>query len=144
MTALVFVDTNVLLYALDERDAEKQKAAKAWREEVWKNGRGRTSFQVLQECYAQLQRLWPHKRKEAQAEVRDLLAWKPVSVDGPLLEQAWKLQDRYQLNFWDALIIAAARAAGCRYVLTEDLQAGQNLDGVTVVNPFLTAPSSFL
>lgn len=142
MTGLVFVDTNVLIYALDERDPAKRSAALDWRRELWKSGRGRVSFQVLHECYWQLLRLWPHKRTEAQAEVRDLLEWKPLAVDAAVLENAWKLQDRYQLSFWDSLIVAAAKAAGCASLLTEDLQAGQDLDGVKVLNPFLTEPAS--
>jgi predicted nucleic acid-binding protein len=64
-----------------------------------------------------------------------------VSIDLPLLGRAWKIQDRYHLSFWDSLIVAAAKAASCRWLLTEDLQAGQTLDGVTVVNPFQRAPN---
>ncbi len=142
MTEPVFVDTNVLVYALDERDPRKQVAAWSWRQELWRSGRGRISFQVLQECYVQLLRIWPDRRTEAQAEVRDLLAWKPVAVDVAILELSWKLQHRYQLSFWDALIVSAAKATGSGYLLTEDLQAGQELDGVKVLNPFLTEPAS--
>ena len=79
-----------------------------------------------------------------RAEVRDLLAWRPVAVDGTILERGWKIQDRYQLSFWDALIVAAAKSLGCRYLLTEDLQADQKVDGITVVNPFLRDPASVL
>ncbi len=46
------------------------------------------------------------------------------------------VQDHFQFSWWDALIIAAAHSAGCRYLLTEDLQAGQDLDGLLVINPF--------
>ena len=74
--------------------------------------------------------------------MRDLLAWRPVTVDDMILERSWKIQDRYQLSFRDALIVAAARAASCRYLLTEDLQADQELDGVVVVNPFFRDPGS--
>jgi predicted nucleic acid-binding protein len=142
MTEPVFVDTKVLVYALDERDPRKQVAAWSWRQELWRSGRGRISFQVLQECYVQLLRIWPDRRTEAQAEVRDLLAWKPVAVDVAILELSWKLQHRYQLSSWDALIVAAAKATGCGYLLTEDLQAGQELAGVKVLNPFLSEPAS--
>jgi predicted nucleic acid-binding protein len=141
MSAPIFVDTNVFIYALDARDRQKQAAARAWRDELWKSRRGRTSFQVLQECYAQLIRLWPNKRDEARAEARDLLAWRPVAVDTEILERSWKIQDRYHLSFWDALIVSAAKSAECRHLLTEDLQAGQELDGVMIVNPFETTPS---
>ncbi len=85
---------------------------------------------------------WPAAREGARAEVRDLLAWRPVLVDAALLEQGWRIQDRYQLSFWDALIVAAAKSASCRYLLTGDLQADQNLSGVLVVSPFIRNPDS--
>lgn len=144
MSDLVFVDTNVLIYALDEADPAKQHAARIWRAELWRSRSGRISFQVLQEFYVKVAHKWPGARKDARSEVRDLLAWKPVPVDSEILEQAWKIQDRYQLSFWDALIVAAALAASCKYLLTEDLQPDQRLDSLIVVNPFLRNPASVL
>jgi predicted nucleic acid-binding protein len=142
MTGLVFVDTNVFLYVFDPADTIKQKAAQAWREELWKNRTGRISYQVLQEFYVKATKKWPESRYEIRAEVNDLFAWQPVTVNADILDRGWKLQDRYQLSFWDALIVAAAASVGCRYLLTEDLQNGQELDGVIVMNPFLTSPQS--
>jgi predicted nucleic acid-binding protein len=144
MTAPVFVDTNVLIYALDDADLKKQEAAREWRAELWKRRQGRISFQVLQEFYVKVTRQWPKVRQEARSEVRDLLAWRPVTVDGVILERAWKIQDRFQISFWDAVIVAAAKSASCRYLLTKDFQAGQDLDGLLVVNPFRNDPASLL
>ena len=79
-----------------------------------------------------------------RAEFRDLCAWNPVVSDAALIESGWELQDRYQLYYWDALIVAAAKSASCPCLLTEDLQAGQILDGMEVVNPFLRTPKSIL
>jgi predicted nucleic acid-binding protein len=140
MTGPVFVDTNVFLYVFDPADISKQNAARAWREELWKNRTGRISYQVLQEFYVKATKKWPESRYEIRVEVNDLFAWQPVTIDADILDRGWKLQDRYRLSFWDALIVAAAAAAGCRYLLTEDLQNGQELDGVLVINPFLTSP----
>ena len=142
MTDLVFVDTNVFLYALDEADAHKQRTASNWREELWASRRGRISFQVLQEFYAKAAQKWPQAINLARAEVRDLLAWRPVAVSSAILQESWKIQDRYRLSFWDALIVAAAKAASCRYLLTEDMQSGQQLDDVWVVSPFQHSFSS--
>ena len=142
MTGLIFVDSNVFLYAVDDAEPAKQQAARHWRTELWKNRRGRISFQVLGEFYVNAIRKQPAARDEARAEIRDLLAWKPVIADAALLEQGWKIQDRYKLSYWDALIVAAAKASACRYLLTEDLQTGQAMDGVEVVNPFLHGPES--
>jgi predicted nucleic acid-binding protein len=140
MSAPVFVDTNVLIYALDAANPGKQAAARAWRAELWRSRRGRVSYQVLQEFYVKVTQKWPTARQEARAEVRDLLAWQPVAVDGAMLDRGWAIQDRYQISFWDALIVAAAKSIGCRYLLTEDLQAEQDLDGVVVINPFHRDP----
>lgn len=140
MTEPVFVDTNVLIYRMDSGDPPRQQRAAAWLAELWSARAGRISFQVLQEYFAKATQKRPDLRNAIRTEIRDLLAWAPVPVDGSTLEQAWKIQDRYQLSFWDSLIVAAAQAASCRWLLTEDLQAGQTFDGLTVVNPFRTTP----
>jgi predicted nucleic acid-binding protein len=140
MNAPVFADSNVFIYWLDAIDPAKQKRASLWIEELWKSRSGRVSFQVLQECFVALTRRNPEWSDRVRAELRNLLAWQPVVIDAAVLERAWRIQDRYRLSFWDSLIVAAAAAAGCRWLLTEDLQRGQTMDGVTVVNPFLSAP----
>lgn len=142
MTAPVFVDTNVFLYALDPADRSKQQAARMWRETLWKRRLGRISFQVLQEFYVKAARKWPDTRAEIRAEVRDLLFWDPLAVDAAILDHGWKLQDRFQLSFWDALIIAAAKRLECGLLLTEGLQPNQILEGIKIINPFQTNPST--
>lgn len=138
----IFVDTNVLVYARDGSEPDKQPRAHEWMASLWREREGRLSFQVLQEYYVTVTRkLSPGiDREEAQADVRDLLAWRPVGVDGPTLEAAWATERRFGLSFWDALIVASAQGAGCTSLLTEDLAHGRELDGVRVVNPFLQAP----
>ncbi len=142
MTAPVFVDTNVLIYAVDLADPRKQRAAQSWLDELWKSKMGRLSFQVLQEFYVKVSQKRLSTVDNARAEIRDLLTWKPVPVTAGLLEQGWKIQDRYRLSFWDSLIVAAAKAASCRFLLTEDLQSGQDFDGLLAINPFLRDPAS--
>jgi predicted nucleic acid-binding protein len=134
----VFVDTNVLVYARDASEPEKQPQAAAWVEHLWKTGTGRLSFQVLREYYATTTRkLKPGLEPEqARADVRDLLAWRPLPVQPEVLEEGWSLEDRFGLSCWDALIVAAAKIAGCEHLLTEDLQAGADFEGLFVVNPF--------
>lgn len=140
MIAPVFVDSNVFVYWVDGGDPAKQQRASLWIEELWKSRSGRISFQVLQEFFFAATKRKPEAVEKIRADIRHLLAWHPVSIDPLLLDRAWKIQDRYHLSFWDALIVAAAKAASCRWLLTEDLQPDQNLDGVTIVNPFLSAP----
>ena len=82
MSATIFVDTNVLLYARDASEPEKQPRARAWMDALWERRVARLSFQVLDEYYVALTRkLDPGiDRDTAQADVRDLLAWRPVAV----------------------------------------------------------------
>lgn len=138
----VFVDTNVLVYARDLGERDKHVRAAAWVRHLWDSGQGRLSFQVLQEYYVTVTaKLRPGLSPgAAMAEVRDLLTWRPVVIDAIVLEDGWAIQDRYGLTFWDSLVVAAARRARCTHLLTEDLQHGQDLDGVRVVDPFRVSP----
>jgi predicted nucleic acid-binding protein len=144
MTAPVFVDTNVLVYRRDASEPEKQRQAEAWMENLWRSRRGRLSYQVLHEFYVTVtEKLDPGLgRESARREVRSLWTWRPLPVDARVVEAAWGIQDRYRLSWWDALIAAAAQVSGCRYLLTEDLQEGQELGDLRVVNPFLNPPAS--
>lgn len=137
-----FVDTNVLLYHWDASDQLKQRRAIEWLRRLGDAGAGRVSFQVLTEFYVNAtQKLRkPVARADAQIYVRAFFAWRPVFTDSDLVNAAWREQDRYKLSWWDALIVAAAQRAGCRTLLSEDFQAGQQFGDVTVVNPFATAP----
>lgn len=137
----VFVDTNVLLYALDPRDTVKQSAAQAWLRRCWVQDCGRISTQVLHELYANLRRVAPSTpAEEARRIVREYRAWTPWIVDDETVDRAWDLQDRFQLAYWDALMVAAAQQQGCGWLLTEDLQHDQRIEKLRVLNPFLAGP----
>lgn len=109
---------------------------------LWRSRRGRVSGQVLSEFYVNVtQKLKPGlERDVARGDVVALSEWQPVAIDHRVFEHAWHLQDRYGLSFWDVLIVGAALVSGCPYLLTEDLQDGQDLAGVRVVSPFLHRP----
>ncbi len=142
MTGTVFVDTNVLVYRKDASEPEKQSRAQEWMTHLWNEHAGRVSAQVLNEFYVTVTRkLDPGLDEEtARGEVRPLFAWRPVSTDPVVIETAWRLCDRFHFAFWDGLIVAAALLSGCRYVLTEDLQDGQEVEGLRIVNPFVHRP----
>lgn len=144
MTAPIFVDTNLLVYSLDPAAREKHHRAREWMALAWRTRRGRVSVQVLQEFYVTVTRkLRPGlSRDAARVEVRSFLPWNPIEVGPYLIERAWYLEDRFGLSWWDSLIVAAAQSGGCRHLLTEDLQDGQDLEGLTVLNPFAHAPES--
>jgi len=142
MTATYFVDTNVLVYARDASEAAKQPPAREWMDYLWGQHAGRLSVQVLQEYYQVVTRkLQPGlSRQQARDDIRDLLAWQPVSMSGAVIEQAWAVEEEYSLSWWDALIVAAARNEQCDYLLSEDMQDGQELGSLVVLNPFNTQP----
>jgi predicted nucleic acid-binding protein len=137
-----FVDTNVFVYARDSGQTSKQPIARHWLDHLWMSGTGRLSVQVLNEYYVtvtrKLSKVLPVDA--ARADVSDLRAWKPVPVSAALISAAWDVEDRFGLSFWDSLIVAAARQARCRRLLSEDLQDGQDFDGVIVVSPFTHHP----
>jgi predicted nucleic acid-binding protein len=143
MTAPVFVDTNVLVYSRDARDATKHQLAREWVEFLWDAKRGRVSRQVLHEYYVTVTRkLRPGLPvEEARSDVRTLFHWLTAVDPEVMVESAWTFQDRCSLSFWDALILAAAQSMGCGFVLSEDLPTGQELEGIRVVNPFAMRPS---
>jgi len=80
----------------------------------------------------------------ARLDVKNLMAWDPVAVDGALLENGWIIQDQYKFSWWDSLIIAAAQRANCSILLSEDLQHQQQIEHLKIVNPFTTAVDSII
>jgi predicted nucleic acid-binding protein len=141
----VFVDTNVFLYSVDSSEPEKQPIARSWLRALWRARAGRLSVQILQEFYVNATRLDPGLDPvEARAAVEALASWNPLTIDPSLLGAAWDIEDRFGFSFWDSLIVAAAQRTGCTHLLTEDLQDGQVVDGLMIVDPFLHAPDSVL
>ena len=136
----VFVDTNVLLYAVDPADAVKQAGARQWVDTLWETGRGRLSWQVLHEFYANATRKPGAGVTEARTTVELFASWNPVDTSLGLIQKAWQWTDRAQLPYWDALIVAAAERAGCLWILSEDFQSGRRFGAMTVVNPFRSRP----
>lgn len=138
MTAAVFVDTNVFVYACDTNDALKHSVAADCVRELWSDHRGRTSTQVLNEFYVTTTRkLKPGlDAEDAWDYVRALFAWEPQEITCDLLSRAREIERRHSTSWWDSLIVAAAERQDCSLLLTEDLQDGMVFGGVTVRNPF--------
>jgi predicted nucleic acid-binding protein len=139
MTAAVFVDTNVFVYARDASEPTKRSAAIQWLEELWREHRGRTSTQVLSEYYVTVTGKLRRRldREVAWGHVRDLLAWEPQELSGELLRLAREIEQRYATSWWDAMIVAAAQLQDCAILLSEDFQDGMVFGGVAVRNPFV-------
>jgi predicted nucleic acid-binding protein len=132
-----FVDTNVLLYVAGSLPAEREKAEIA-RQLIKQEDLG-LSVQVLQEFYTQATRRTrsdrvTHERAVLWVEAFALFPVQEMTL--PLLRAALETSDRFWISYWDAAIVEAARALGCRTVLSEDLQDGQDYGGIRVTNPF--------
>lgn len=138
MTAPVFVDTNVFVYAQQANEDLRQPTAAEWLERLWEDRTGRTSMQVLCECYVTFTRkIRPAlPALEAWDRVRSLLMWNPQRVDAELVLCAREIEQRYRLSWWDSMIVGAAQLQNCALLLTEDLQDRATYGGVTVRNPF--------
>lgn len=146
LESLVFVDTDVLVYARDTTESHKQQRADEWITDLWRSKTGRTSFQVLAEFYHVVtERLEPGlDAATAREDIRDLLAWQPFSVDRTALEGAWSLHVDRQLRWWDALAFATAQVGGCAHFLTAALPHDLEIGGVRVINPFEEPPSPYV
>lgn len=138
MTAPVFVDTSVFVYARQANEPLKQPLAQQWIERLWQEQTGRISIQVLNELYVTLTRkINPAlAAEEAWTHVRPLLTWDPQPLDDALMLRAREIEQRHRLSWWDCLIVAAAQMQNCALLLTEDLQDRAVYGGITVRNPF--------
>lgn len=137
--ARIFIDTNVLAYAHDSSETEKQPIAARLLESLWETGTGALSTQVLQEFYVVATRKFhpPLDRRRARQLVSAYGEWHLVQVDLPMILASSELEGRHRLSFWDALIVEAARRAGAERLLSEDLQSGRRIRGLRIENPFL-------
>ncbi len=133
-----FVDTNVLVYAFDVSAGEKRIRAQAMVHRLLNSGEGRLSTQVLQELYVNLMRKLPVPlpQFEAQQIIHDLTSWQVVEPKVADVLTAIRLSIRSKISFWDALVLVAAQKANATILWSEDLNHGQDYDGVIVQNPF--------
>ena len=139
MTATSFIDTNILLYAASNAPADQAKRHVA--SGLLTQPDICFSAQVLQEFYAAAitkQRL-QMTHDEAVAVLQSLAAFPVWPISRDLVFEAIDAKQRFGISYWDAAIVTAARQMGCQTVYSEDLNDGQNYDGVTVVNPFKAA-----
>jgi predicted nucleic acid-binding protein len=134
-----FLDTNILLYSLDFEPAQPAKAILA--NQILTSTDLVLSVQVLQEFYVQATHARRPDALPHDVATRLIQKWLRFRVQEntvAVLQSALAIKDRYQVSYWDAAIIAAANAAGCGQVLSEDLTHGQDYGGVVVINPFLS------
>jgi predicted nucleic acid-binding protein len=138
MSGKQFVDTNILIYAHDLDAGSKHERAAALLRSLWEGGGGVVSIQVLQEMYVNVTRKIPQPLSLAAARglVNLYRVWQVEVPSVETLLHASEIQDRIQLSFWDAMIVATAVQAGAEVLLSEDLNHGQVIEGVQITNPF--------
>lgn len=132
-----FVDTNILLYAVSTAEDEAAKAATA--RGLLKEPDLALSVQVLQEFYVQATRATKADRlthEQATKLIESWLRFKVRELDVGLMQAALDTCERFGISYWDAAVVEAARSLGCRQLLSEDLNDGQDFRGVVVSNPF--------
>jgi predicted nucleic acid-binding protein len=140
-----FVDTNVLLYSHDRRNADRAFEARLWLEALADRGAVVTNLQVLNECtHVLLRKKWFAR----PAQVFEVIAGFAEFGDSPLtareVDEGRRLHLRYGFSWWDCLLLASALELGCTHFLSEDLQDGQVIEGLTIIDPFAHSPGQIL
>lgn len=135
-----FFDSNVLIYAISANEPDKQSQAKNLLTDAIETATGVISAQVLGEFFTvstsprRVQN--PLTIAEAKLVIEQVSILHVVTLDLSMVRRAVETCGRYQISYWDALIISAAERSGCTRIVTEDLNAGQEYNGIPIVNPF--------
>ncbi|MFN7933460.1 MAG: PIN domain-containing protein [Bryobacteraceae bacterium] len=140
MSDRFFLDTNLLIYAIDPSDAGKQAVAQKWVAAAHESRNGCVSYQVVQEWFNVVLRkaAVPLRAEQATPLYRKLIEplWQ-IQSSRELVDEALQLHQQDSLSWWDSLIVSAAIQGGCATLLSEDLQHGRKFRGVRILNPFL-------
>jgi predicted nucleic acid-binding protein len=137
---MVFIDTNIFIYAHDETDIQKTKKARSLLTEYINNNQGRISTQVIQEfCNVALKKsITPLKASDTRTIIRELML--PILHHHPDAEfylRALMTYEKYSLSFYDSLIVQAAIDLKCSILYSEDLQNNTQYGKVKIINPFV-------
>jgi predicted nucleic acid-binding protein len=132
-----FIDSNILLYAIDRRDRVRRQKARSIIKELIKSGLGVVSTQVAQEFYVIATKKLGVDPLAAKRVVEMLHQLDLISINIELILGAIDCSILSKISFWDALIVVSARSSGCKVLLSEDLADSQIINGVRVRNPFL-------
>lgn len=135
MNGKIFLDTNILIYSIDAKDSMKQSIAKSIVQEL-SNKKGVISTQVLQEFYNVVTKKMNCPKDKAKKLLQNLSEFFEVHKNSVRdILRAVDISIKTQFSFWDSLIISAAISSDCDWLYSEDLNDGQNVDGITIKNP---------
>jgi len=136
MSARSFFDTNILVYTDDKASPAKQRIALDLVAQHRRAGTGVVSLQVLQEYFVTITRKLHVDAKIARRKVELLAEFDVVAPEVADILAAIDLHRLHQINFWDALVLRSAKEAGCGVLLSEDMQAAREIEGVRIVDLF--------
>lgn len=141
----VFVDTNTLLYVHDRDAGEKSVQALQWLHTLTENRIACLNLEVLNELtYVLLRKRWLASQEKTFAAVDQFAALGDRSITIETVAAARVLHLRLRYSWWDCLLLASAVEIGCTHFLSEDLQDGQRIDTLTIVDPFAHSPEQIL
>ena len=133
---MTFIDTNVIVYSVDQKDPAKQRRAR----EIVANAIRRQGHVISAQVLNEFSNIALLKLKMTVPEVRKFVSVfrliKTISLDSAWTDRALSIKEQYGIQFFDSLVLAAAESAGCDEILTEDLNDGQVYCGIKAVNPF--------
>lgn len=134
----VFVDTNIIVYAYDRDAGKKHQIASKLVKDLWHSGLGVLSTQVLQELFVTVTNKIssPLDTAKATGIVKNLSKWNIVINDVNTLLSAIEIHEEHKFSFRDSMIIASATKGGATTLLSEDFSDNQEIDGLTIENPF--------
>ena len=142
MKGRFFLDSNILVYTFSRQDPEKRVLAQRLVQKALESQRGAISWQVVQEFLNVAQRKFPATFTPAHLKIYLDQFLSPLCQVYPSIElyrTAVNITERWQYSFYDALILASACESGSQTLYTEDLQHGQELLGLQIINPFLVS-----
>lgn len=131
----VFIDTNILVYCTDKYDIKKRDICRAHIKTLRNNLRGVISTQVMQEFYLVATKKLNTDPLVAKSILHSFENFEIVVITPEIINDAIDCSILNRLSFWDSLIISAAQYAKCEQLLTEDLNHGQIIQGLRIVNP---------
>lgn len=133
----IFIDTNIIVYANDKKDEQKQQKAINIIKKLMKQGEGVISTQVLQEYAFVAIRKLRQSHNVVLRQLKLLETFETINQTTAQIRRAIEVMHAYQISFWDACIISNAEHSECTIIYSEDLNTGQFYSGIQVVNPFL-------
>ena len=131
----IFIDTNLIVYANDNRDPNKQRKAIELIKKLMDEGLGVISSQVLQEYANTALTKLNQQHTIVLRQLTLLESFEVVLLTPSLIRRAIEIRSAYSISFWDSCIISAAESAGCDSIYSEDLNAGQYYSGIKISNP---------